>query len=334
MKILGPMAAMSLVAALGVGVANAAPPITEAQRTKIIGVPDGSITSGGVTRHTYNMGGLVIVGADAYQIKADNNETNGTGWTTFYHIVDFQTSGANLISRTVTMRNGTAPVDLGHANDMAYYPTPGADHTEVGSFYIAMSKTVGDYQVAQVNATGEVTALFRARQGSVEKSISSITSYGSGIFIVGTHGENVADEDDEDIIWKPYYRAIIDGGYFELADKFYVPTTRTYNTGQGIYYEPADDELLVPVWDGKNTLGTATGRKSRVVVVELGNIADGTRYHSKRWIDLTVSASDAQKFEFEGISRDPSGKLIISANVVTAAGAAADGIYKISAAQE
>lgn len=323
------IAAVGIMAVLGVRVANATPPITEAVRTRIIGVPDGSITYAGVTRHTYNMGGLVIVGDDAYQIKADNNEAIGTGWTTFYHIVDFQTSGANSIAHTITMRNGTAPVDLGHANDMAYYSMPGANHTEVGSFYIAMAKTVGNYQVAQVNSMGEVTALFRARQGSVEKSISSITSYGSGIFIVGTHGEN---EVDEDTIWKPFYLAIIDGGYFELADKFYLPTTPTYSTGQGIYYHPADDELLMAVWDGKNTLGTATGRKSRVVVVELGNIADGTHYNSKRWIDLTVSESDAQKFEFEGIYRDSNGKLIVSTNVITAAGTPLDGIYKLSAA--
>lgn len=322
------------LAAIGGGLAMAAPPITLAQRTKIVGVPNGSVSSGGVTRSTFNMSGLVIVGNDAYQTKSDTSDTNGTGWTTFHRIRDFQTANASSTVYAVRMKNGTAPVDMGHANGMAYYRSPGTDPTEVGSFYIAMMKAAGENQIAQVNASGEITAQFKARLGSVEKSIASITTYDAtaAIFIVGTAGENMADPVNADIIWKPFYLAVIDGAYFELAHRFHVPTTRTFNIGQDIYYEPDDDELLVPVWDGKNTLGTATGRENRVIVVELGSIQDGTMYNSKRWIDLTVSASDAQKFEFEGISRDAAGKLFISANVVLASGTASDAIYKITAA--
>lgn len=317
----------------GLNAVMAAPPITQAQRTKIVEIPNGSVSSGGVTRPTFNVGGLVIVGNDAFQIKSDTNDTIGTGWTTFHRIQNFQS--ANSVSHVyiVRMKNGTAPVSMGHGNGMAYYRSPGTDATVVGSFYIAMMNPAGQNQVAQVNATGEVTAQFKARLGSVEKSIASITTYDadSAVFVVGTAGENVADPVNTDIIWKPYYVAVIVGNYFELADKFYVPTTRTYNIGQDIYYEPNDDELLVVVWDGKNKLGTATGRKNRVIVVELGSIFDETKYSPKRWINLTVSEGDAQKFEYEGIARDSLGRLIISVNVVLPAGTAVDAIYKITA---
>jgi hypothetical protein len=306
------------------------PTITTANRTRIVGVADVNVTSGGVTRPTFNASGLVVLGDNAYAIKADTHDTLGTGWTTFYRILDYASTSPSTASYTVRMQGSSTPLDVGHANGMTYYRSVGSDPTLVGSFYIAMFKSVGSYQVAQVNATGEVTKLFKARRGTAEKKIASITHYDSGVFIVGTGGENVADPVDPDVIWKPYYLAVMSGDYFELADKFYVPTNRTYNIGQDIHYVPADDELLVPVWDGRNTLGTATGRKNRVIVVELGAIVDETKYTPKRWIDLSVSATAAKKFEFEGITRDANGKLLVTANVVKPDGVAIDGIYKIT----
>ncbi|MEL1263347.1 hypothetical protein [Pseudoxanthomonas putridarboris] len=329
-NVAGLLIAVGLMAVFGVAIA-ANPPITTANRTLILRVQDGSVSHNGVTRPTFSMGGLVIVGADAYVTKNDVPDDNGTGWATFYHIDNFNTPSAVVAPRTIRMKGSTAPVDMGHVNGMAYYRWPGTDPLEVGSFYIPMLKAVGDHQIAQVNNQGEITAFFKARQGAVEKKIASIAHYGGGIFIVGTGGENIADPSDANQILKPYYTAIIDGDWFELGDMFYVPTTKQFNIGQDIHYEPADDELLVPVWDGKNTVGTATGRKNRIIVVKLGNIQDGRVYAPRRWIDLTVPASDASKFEIEGLSRDAGGKLFVASNITNPAGTAnIDGIHKLT----
>ncbi len=326
------LAAVMVVTLAPVAVAASNPPITTAVRTLIQRVPDGSITHNGVTRLTYAFGGLVIVGDDdAYLFKSDTSGEEATGWTTFFHINDFNTPDAVTVGRTVRMKGSTVPYDMGHPNGLEYYRTPGTDYLEVGSFYIPMIKAVGDHQVAQVNNQGEITKLYKAKQGSTHKKIASIAYKGNGTWIVGTASENTSDPNDPNIIRKPYYTATIVGDHFELGTKFFVPTTRTFNIGQDIYYDKNKDQLLVPVWDGKNTVGTATGRKNRVIVVTLGTITNNKVYSPVRWIDLTVPASAASKFEIEGIARDGDGKLIVGSNIIHPDGVThIDGIHKLT----
>lgn len=320
--------AIVLAGAMDVAVA-ANPPITTAVRTLIVRVEDGTATDGSITRPTFSMGGMVIVGSDAYVTKNDVPDSNGTGWTTFYHVNDFNLPTMVVAPRTIRMKGGTNPVDLGHVNGLAYYRWPGADPLEVGSFYIPMLKAVGEDQVAQVNSQGEVTAFFKAKLGAAYKKIASITAYGNGVFIVGTADEEIADPNNSNQILKPYYTAIIDGGLFQLGHKFYVPTTLQYDVGQDIHYVPADDELLVPVWDGKGT--APTGRKNRIIVVKLGSFVNGRVYTPTRWIDLEVSASDASKFEVEGLTRDAAGTLFVASNIKSPDGSTSlDGIHKLT----
>jgi hypothetical protein len=314
--------------------AAANPPTTVATRTLIQRVADTTITYGGVTRDIYAVNGLIIVGADAYMIKTDTSGDQATGWTSLYHIDNFNTASAVTAAHTITMQGSTAPVDMGHANGIAYYKTPSTDPLEVGSFYIPMLKALGDYQVAQVNNQGEITALFMAHRTAngvtANKKIASITYYGNSTFIVGTT-ETSADPDDDNIIRKTYYLATISGNYFELGTKFYVPTTKTFNTGQDIYYDAGHDQLLVPVWDGKNELGTATGLRNRIIVVDLGTITNGRVYTPSRWISVNVDATDASKFEIEGISRDANGKLFVASNIIHPDGFTfIDGIHKLT----
>ena len=215
---------------------------------------------------------------------------------------------------------------------MAYFRTPGADPTKIGSFYIALMRNdLLANQIVQVNATGEITKAYKARKGTSHKSIASITHCEYGNFIVGTKGENITEGD---IIWKPFYTATKndESSYFELDKKFYIPTTKTFNIGQDIHYNNGD--LLVPVWDGKSIGEPATKRKNRIIEVEIGdinNIVNETYYNTKRWINLTVPASDADVFEFEGIYKNSTGDIIISANVtLNPATTTSDGIYKIT----
>jgi|SRR5690625_211884 len=308
------------------------PPITTAVRTLIQRVPDTYITHDGVTRRVGGMNGLVIVGDDdAYVLKSDHAGTDQTGWATFSHINDFNTPNAVTGNYTVRMKGSSEPYSLGHANGLEYYRTPGTDFLEVGSFYVPMLKAPGDHQIAQLNNQGEITKLFKARKGASNKKIASLAYKGNGTWIVGTAGETVVDPNDSTILRRPYYTATIVGDYFELGTKFYVPTTTTFNIGQDIYYDKAKDQLLIPVWDGKNTVGTATGLKNRVIVATLGTITNNKVYSPARWIDLTVPASAAALFEFEGIARDSNGKLFVASNIIHPNGVTyIDGIHKIT----
>lgn len=335
-RVIRPVTAFALAFALVVttpGVAQAAnPPITTAVRTLIHRVDDVAITDGTQTRSASAMNGMVIVGAtDAYLMKSDHSGSAATGWASFIHINDFNTAGPTIGEHTVRMRGSSVPYSLGHANGMAYYNTPGADGLTVGSFYVPMIKALGENQVAQINYQGEVTALFKARSGSQNKQIASIAYRGSGVWIVGTAGENIADPADANNILKPYYLATIVGDTFVLGNKFFVPTTKVFDVGQDIYYDSSADQLLVPVWDGKTTATTPTGRKNRIIVVALGTVTNGAVYTPVRWIDLTVSAADASKFEIEGIARDSAGTLFVNSNIVDTSGETGlDAIHKIT----
>lgn len=328
----GPLCVLTTAALLltPVEVAAAAPPTKDVAATLVHSVPDERVAHDGKTYSTYSMGGLEIVGTDAFLTK------NGPGaddesWATFYHINDFGSADATIGSHTVTAQGSDAPADLGHVNGMTYYRKPDVDPIKVGSFYIPMIKSAGSSQVAQVNNQGKITAQFKARQGSTDKKIASIAYRGDDTFIVGTAAENKTDPDDGSVILKPYYTARIKGDYFELGDKFYVPTTETYDVGQDIDYDTKTDELLVPVWDGKNTVGTATGRRNRVIVTELGTIKDGHVYAPTRWIDQEGPKSEVSKFEVEGICRDDSGKLYVGSNILGTDGSTGiDGVHQLT----
>ena len=327
MAALGLAAAVLIVSVDTLPAFAADPPTTTAEQLLIQRVPDGRVTDGTTSVTTTNLGTLVVVGNnDAYLTKTRTSGT-GSGWTNFIHVDQFNTTSANTTYYTATL--GGAPANLGHANGMTYYPTAGADPLEVGAFYVAMLKSVGSYQVAQINELGQVTAQFKARKGTVQKEIASIAHVSGNNWILGTGSENITDPNDPNQILKPYYAATLVGEYFELGNKFYVPTSTTYNIGQDIYYDATLDQLSVPVWDGQNQVGTATGRKNRVIVVELGTIVDGHVYSPVRWIDLEVPATSASQFELEGITRDANGKLLVSANVVKPDGTPADSIYKL-----
>lgn len=318
-------AAALALAPLGVGTASAADPhTTTAVRELIHRIPNGKVTDGTDTASTYSIGGLVVRGSDAYF-----NKFNDYGWTTFHHIAGFHTPEPVFTVRTVRLKGDveTSPADLGHVNGLSYFATEGADPDEVGSFYIPMLKAIGDDQVAQVNLNGEVTALFKARRGSSHKKIASVTYRGNGTWIVGTAGET---KEEADRFLRPYYTAKIVGDIFELDDFFQVPTVKTYNLGQDIYYHAPDDELLIPLWDGKSQGEPPTGLKNRIVVAELGTITDGRIYSPKRWIDLSVPASAASKFEFEGVTRGSDGALFVASNIKAPDGREIDGIHKLT----
>ncbi|MGB3376533.1 MAG: hypothetical protein WBA87_15510 [Microbacterium sp.] len=323
----------AMVATIG-SAAQAAtdPPITVTKRTLIQRVPDTYITHDGVTRRVGSFTGLAIVGVDdAYAVKADHSGTDQLGWATFFHINDFNTPTATTGTHTVRLKGSTEPYPLGHANGLAYYRTPGTDYLDVGSFYVPMLKAPGDHQIAQINNQGEITKLFKARKGSSNKKIASITYRGNGTWIVGTAGESHPDPNDSTLIRRPYYLATIVGDYFELGNKFFVPITTTFNIGQDIAYNPAKDQLLIPVWDGKNTVGTATRLKNRIIVATLGTVTNNKVYTPVRWIDHTVPSSAATLFEFEGIDLDSDGKLFVGSNIVHPDGVTyIDGIHKIT----
>ncbi|UJP08980.1 hypothetical protein L2X99_10885 [Microbacterium sp. KUDC0406] len=308
----------AMVATLGAGAsATTNPPITTLNRTVIADIPDTYITSDGVTRRVGSVNGLYIVGdSDAYVLKSDHSGTDQTGWATFSHINDFNTSSAVKADYMVRLKGGTEPYSLGHANGLAYYRTPGTDYLEVGSFYVPTLEAPGEPQVAQINNQGEITKLFKARKGTSNKKIASIAYRGDGTWIVGTANESIPDPNDSNLIRRPYYIATIAGDYFELGNKFFVPTTKTFNLGQDIAYNPAKDQILIPVWDGKNTVGTATGLKNRIIFATLGTVTNNKVYTPVRWADLTVPASAATLFEFEGIALDSNGKLFVASNIV------------------
>ncbi|MFD5226639.1 hypothetical protein ACFWHT_13555 [Microbacterium sp. NPDC058342] len=326
------LAAVMATTAGATAQAGTNPPITVTKRTLIQRVPDMYITHDGVTRRIGSFTGLAIVGADdAYAVKADHSGADQLGWASFVHINDFNTSGATTGTYTVRLKGSSEPYPLGHANGLAYYRTPGTDYLDVGSFYVPMLKAPGEPQIAQINNQGEITKLFKARKGSANKKIASITYRGNGTWIVGTAGESVPDPGDPTQIRRPYYTATIVGDYFELGNKFFVPTTTTFNIGQDIAYNAAKDQLLIPVWDGKNTVGTATRLKNRIIVATLGTITNNKVYTPVRWIDNTVSSSDASLFEFEGIDLDSEGKLFVGSNIVHPDGVTyIDGIHKIT----
>lgn len=321
-----------LVATLGVGAHAAAdPPVTTAKKTLIQRVSDGEVSHDGVTRRIGAFAGLEIVGADAYAVKADLSGADQTHWALLYHVNNFNTPEADTVNRPIRMRGSTEPYDMGHANGLAYHRTPDTDPLEVGSFYVPMLKALGEDQVAQVNNQGEITNLYTASKGSADKKIASITYKGNSTWIVGTANESKPDPGDPDVILRSYYTATVTGDHFELGKQFFVPTTTTFNTGQDMYYDAAKDQLLVPVWDGKTAEGTPTKRRNRVVVATLGTISEGKVYAPARWIDLTVPASQAALFEFEGISRDSDGRLFTGSNVVHPDGKTwIDGIHKIT----
>lgn len=315
----------------GVAHAQADPPVTTAKKTLIQRIPDGTVEHDGVERRIGGFAGLELVGSDAYAIKGDMSGDAQTGWALLYHVDDFNTPEANTASRTVRLKGSDEPYPMGHTNGLAYHRTAGADPLEVGSFYVPMLKAPGEEQVAQVNNQGEITKLFKARRGSEDKKIASITYQGDGTWIVGTSGDSVSDPNDPSIINRAYYTATVNGDHFELDKQFFVPTTTTYNTGQDMYYDAAADQLLVPVWDGKTTEGTPTKRKNRIIVTTLGEITEGKVYTPARWIDLTVPASQAALFEFEGLARDADGKLFVGSNVTHPDGKTwIDGIHKIT----
>ncbi|MGO1972470.1 MAG: hypothetical protein ACTH2Q_05875 [Propionibacteriaceae bacterium] len=323
--------AAALAATLGgAAQATADPPITTAKKTLIQRIPDGTVEHDGVKRRIGGFAGLEVVGPDAYAIKGDMSGDAQTGWAVLYHVDDFNTPDANTASRTVRMKGSDEPYPMGHTNGLAYHRTPDTDPLEVGSFYVPMLKAVGKDQIAQVNNLGEITKLYKARKGSEHKKIASITYKGGGTWIVGTP-ESVPDPDDPDVILRSYYTATVVGDHFELDTPFFVPTTTTYNTGQDMYYNSAADQLLVPVWDGKTTEGTPTRRNNRIVVATLGSITEGKVYAPARWIDLSVPASQAALFEFEGLSVDTDGKLFVGSNITHPDGKTwIDGIHKIT----
>lgn len=192
-------------------------------------------------------------------------------------------------------------------------------------------KAAGQDQVVQLNDRGEVTKLFGARRGRTDKKIASIAYRGHGRRIVGTAGENVPGPDDPTLIRKPCYEARIVGDHFALGKEFFVPTTTTFDVGQDIGYDAATDSLLVPVWDGQNDVGSATGRRNRIMVVPLGWIGKDRVCAPSQWIDLTLSASDADKFEFEAIDIDHDGDIVVGSNIVGPDGKTQiDGIHRIN----
>lgn len=324
------MGAVMTIALVPVGALPAAadPPTTIIKQVLVQRVPNVQVTDGTTTVAPSNLGTLVILdNGNAYMTKTKTSAGAGTGWSTFHRILDFNTTSASTAVWPVTL--GGVPFDLGHGNGLAYYRSVGTDPTVVGSFYVAMMKGPGEYQVAQLNATGKVTNQFLAKKGAVDKQIASITHVSGGDWIVGTAGENIPDPSDPNQILKPYYQATIVGNTFELGNKFYVPTSTTYNIGQDIYYDASLDQLLVPVWDGSNTVGTATGRGNRIIAATLGTIVDGHVYVPARWMDLMVPATSASKFEIEGIARDSSGRLFVSTNGNAPDGSAIDSVYKI-----
>lgn len=322
----GLAAAIVTVMAIDAAVA-AATPETIGVRTLITRVSNQTVTYNGTSHVTSAMGGLEIVGAagaeDAYVVKSDQAGENPSGWATLYHINNFGTTNT-VTAHVITMRGSNKPANLGHANGLAYYRTPGADYLEVGSFYIATLGQGVSYQVAQVNSQGEITKTFGASTvGGVAKNIASITYYGGGVFIVGTNDPKIDDPSDSSRVLKTYYTATISGNQFKLNTRFYVPTARNFATGQDIYYDSAKDELNVPVWDGP--------LNNRIIVVELDSITANRKYEPKRWIRVNVSTSDAAKFELEGIDRNAAGNLFVSSNIVNPAGEIQiDGVHKIT----
>ncbi|WP_313477380.1 hypothetical protein [Microbacterium sp.] len=293
------------------------PRSTEAAARFAACVPDTYISSDGVRRRITAFSGLAIVGVHhAYALKADNAAAVEPGWATFSHVSDLNTPSAVIRNYTVRLKNSAAPYPLGHANGLEYHRTPGVNALEVGSFYIPMMKPTGADQVAQMNGRGEITKLFKARQGRLNKRIASITYRGGGEWIVASAGESILHPDDPNVILRVFYTASIVGDYFELEHKFFVPTTRTFNTAQDIAYDAVNDELLVPVWDGLNSVGTATGRRNRIIVVSLGAVVDNKLYRPVRWINYTPSEDGVKLFEFEGIDLDSEGRLFLGSNVI------------------
>jgi hypothetical protein len=325
------VATLLIMAAAPAAQAAADPPTTDADRELIQRVPDETITYDGLERRIGAFTGLTTVGSnDAYALKADQSGDEKTGWAILFHTENFNSDDASTDFATVRLKGSSAPYSLGHANGLEYYRAPGTDCATSGCFYVPMLKAVGDDQVAVLNENGEVTKLFGARKGDVDKKIASIAYRGDGHWIVGTAGENVPDPDDDTLIRKPYYDATISGDHFALGAKFFVPTTTTFDVGQDIDYDASTDELLVPVWDGQNDVGTATGRKNRIIGVPLGEVTDGTVYTPSRWIDLTVPESAAAKFEIEGIDAKADGDIVVGSNIVHPDGETLiDGIHRI-----
>lgn len=334
-----PVVALALTVAAAPAVA-ANPPVTDVDRTLVQRVPDYCITGivaslTPASRDCGNgvraggMSGLEIVGSDAYAIKS-----TADGWANFYHIDDFDTAGATMGVRVVRLPGSSTAADLGHPNGLAYYPDPSGDPTAHGSFYIPMLKAKGDKQIAQVNNQGIITAQYGARLAGSSgatgtKSIASISYYRNQTFIVRTN-EKIPNPDDANEILQTYYVATRGASDFLLdpAKRFYVPTTVMYETGQDVVYIPSDDQLLVPVWGG-GADGTAYPRNNRIIVVDVGTITTDRVYEPVRWIRLNVAASDADKFEVEGLDRDSSGRLHVASNIVAPSGTHIDGIHRL-----
>lgn len=291
----------------------------ETRGSRILGLDDAKIEHDGETHTASNLGTLVVVGTDAYATKT--NTSRGPGWTAFYKIADFLGPNPVVTTHTVRVQGEGAPADMGHGNGLAYAN---------GAFYLAMIHKPGEYQIAQLDGNGQVAHLFKVQQGKIGKQAASITPYRDGKFIIGTAGENVKKGTKENlVVLKPYYIATIEGDAFQLGEKFYVPTTGTYNVGQATHYSPEADEFLVPVWDGKSVAGAATGRGNRIIVVKLGMVKDGATYEPVRWLGYKPAGSEVKKFEFEGIAQAADGEIYVSANVTDIEGKANDGIYKI-----
>lgn len=292
----------------------------DTRRSRILGLDDAKIEHDGETHTASNLGTLVIVGKDAYATKTNTSE--GPGWTAFYKIADFLGPNPVVTTHTVRAQGEEAPADMGHGNGLAYAN---------GAFYLAMIRKAGEYQIAQLDGDGQVVHLFKVQQGKNGKQAASITPYRDGKFIIGTAGENVEKGAKENlVVLKPYYIASIEGDAFQLAKKFYVPTTGAYNLGQATHYSPEADEFLVPVWDGKSVAGAATGRGNRIIVVKLGEVKDDATYEPVRWLNCKPAESEAKKFEVEGIAQAADGEIYVSANVTDIEGKMTDGIYKIA----
>ena len=286
--------------------------------SRILGLDDAKIEHDGETHTASNLGTLVVVGTYAYATKT--NTVKGPGWTAFYKIADFLSPNPVVTTHTVRVRGEGAPADMGHGNGLAYAN---------GAFYLAMIHKPGEYQIAQLDGNGQVVHLFKVQQGKNGKQAASITPYRDGKFIIGTAGENVEKGAKENlVVLKPYYIASIEGDAFQLGEKFYVPTTGTYNVGQATHYSPEADEFLVPVWDGKGA-AAAAGRGNRIIAVKLGKVKDHATYEPVRWLNCKPAESEAKKFEVEGIAQTTDGEIYVSANVTDPEGKATDGIYKI-----
>ena len=286
--------------------------------SRILGLDDAKIEHDGETHTASNLGTLVVVGTYAYATKT--NTVKGPGWTAFYKIADFLSPNPVVTTHTVRVRGEGAPADMGHGNGLAYAN---------GAFYLAMIHKPGEYQIAQLDGNGQVVHLFKVQQGNSGKRAASITPYRDGKFIIGTAGENVEKGAKENlVVLKPYYIASIEGDAFQLGEKFYVPTTGTYNVGQATHSSPEADEFLVPVWDGKGA-AAAAGRGNRIIAVKLGKVKDHATYEPVRWLNCKPAESEAKKFEVEGIAQTTDGEIYVSANVTDPEGKATDGIYKI-----